>query len=201
MPTFLEIKSLLRQKIAEGLETVVANAAINYFESRITEQKDIKGNAFQKRTYDLQNRKGRAVLIQKGDLRRSIQIKEKTDTSLTLTADTTLVGSAFDYAEIHNEGGEIVVTEKMKAFFWAKYYETEGRQSTNKRGERRNTKQNKQLSQDALFWRNLALKKVGDKITIPQRRFIGENEELKTLLYSKVIGFFFISQKKYNFAV
>jgi len=189
MPTFLEIKSLLRQKIAEGLETVVANAAINYFESLITEQTDIKGNAFQKRIYDLQNRKGRAVLIQTGNLRRSIQIKEKTDTSLTLTADTTLVGSAFDYAEIHNEGGEIVVTEKMKAFFWAKYYENENKQSTNQRGERRNAKQNKQLSQDALFWRNLALKKVGDKITIPQRQFMGENEELKTLLENELNNF------------
>jgi len=189
MPTFLEIKSLLRQKIAEGLETVVANAAINYFESLITEQTDIKGNAFQKRIYDLQNRKGRAVLIQTGNLRRSIQIKEKTDTSLTLTADTTLVGSAFDYAEIHNEGGEIVVTEKMKAFFWKKYYENENKQSTNQRGERRNAKQNKQLSQDALFWRNLALKKVGDKITIPQRQFMGENDELKTLLENELNNF------------
>ncbi len=87
-----------------------------------------------------------------------------------------------EYAEIHNEGGKIVATEKMKAFFWAKYYETEGKQSTNKKGERRQNKANKELSQDALFWRAMALKKVGDVVKIPQRQFIGESSELQALL-------------------
>lgn len=32
MATFLEVKNLLKDKIAEGLEVVVANAAINYFD-------------------------------------------------------------------------------------------------------------------------------------------------------------------------
>jgi len=189
MTTFLDIKNSLKAKIQEGLEVVVANAALNYFESRITEQKDINGEGFKKRKYDTKDRKGRAVLIKSGDLRRSIQIKEKTANSITITADTTLVGSNFDYAELHNEGGEIVVSEKMKSFFWAKYYEAEGKQSTNKRGERRNTEQNKQLSQDGQFWRAMALKKVGDKILIPQRQFIGENEELKTLLEAELQAF------------
>jgi phage gpG-like protein len=189
MATFLDIKNLLKAKLQEGLETIVANTAINYFESRITEQKDIKGKGFDKRAYDTKDRKGRGVLIKSGNLRRSIQMIDKSENSITITADTTLVGSGFDYAEIHNEGGEIVVTEQMKSFFWAKYYETEGKQSTNKRGERRNTKSNQTLSQDAQFWKAMALKKVGDKITIPQRQFIGENEELKALLETELQAF------------
>lgn len=189
MSIFLDVKNLLKAKIQEGLAVIVANAALNYFESRITEQKDMQGNAFKKRIYDTKDRKGRAVLIKSGDLRRSIQIKEINENSLTITADTTLVGSNFDYAQIHNEGGEIVVTEQMKSFFWAKYYETIGKRQTNKRDEVRKTKNNETLTQDALFWRNLALKPVGSTIKIPKRQFIGENEELKTLLEAELQAF------------
>jgi hypothetical protein len=53
----------------------------------------------------------------------------------------------------------------------------------------RKTKTNETLAQDALFWRNLALKPVGSTIKIPQRQFIGENEELKNLLETELQAF------------
>lgn len=77
------------------------------------------------------------------------------------------VGTEVPYAAIHNEGGDIVVTARMKRFFWAKYRETNG--GTWKRNEK---------NEEAEFWKTLALKKVGSVIHIPQRKFIGESQEL-----------------------
>lgn len=77
------------------------------------------------------------------------------------------VGTSVPYAEIHNEGGDITVTARMKRFFWAKYRETNGG------SWKRNAK-----NEEAEFWKTLALKKVGSVIHIPQRKFIGQSHEL-----------------------
>ena len=58
------------------------------------------------------------ILVDTGNLRRSIQSRT-TDNSITFFTTE-------PYAEIHNDGGEIVVTAKMKKYFWHKYYEATG---------------------------------------------------------------------------
>lgn len=73
------------------------------------------------------------------------------------------------YAPIHNDGGEIAVTQKMKSYFWARYHEAGG----NNEGE---------MSSEAEFWRNMALKKVGSTIKIPQRQFMGEHPEVDRIV-------------------
>lgn len=85
------------------------------------------------------------------------------------------VGTSAPYAEIHNEGGDIKVTAKMKRFFWAKYRETNGE------SWKRNAK-----NEEAEFWKTLALKKVGTTIHIPQRKFIGESQELNQKIKQKI---------------
>ena len=75
------------------------------------------------------------------------------------------IGTDVPYAEIHNEGGDIVVTPRMKRFFWAKYREANG--GTWKR-----------KTTEADFWKALALKPVGSTLHIPKRQFIGESREL-----------------------
>ena len=60
-------------------------------------------------------RPGGTILVDTGTLRRSVRSRT-TDDSITFYTD-------LPYAAIHNDGGEIVVTEKMKRFFWHKYYE------------------------------------------------------------------------------
>lgn len=60
------------------------------------------------------------------------------------------------YADIHNEGGTIQVTERMRRFFWARYYETK-----------------------AEMFKFLALKPIGSYIKIPRRQFIGNSAELR----------------------
>lgn len=119
-------------------------------------------------------RSGRAILIGKGSLRRSIRSKT-TGESITFYTDS-------PYAEIHNEGGEITVTDKMKRFFWAKYYSTVGSFGRKKNGERRNDKRNMQLSNEAEFWKHMALMKVGKTIKIPRRQFLGYSPEIEKLV-------------------
>ena len=57
-------------------------------------------------------RPGGHILVDTGQLRRSIKSRT-TENSIIFYTD-------LPYAEIHNDGGEIVVTQKMKRFFWAK---------------------------------------------------------------------------------
>ena len=100
------------------------------------------------------------ILVDTGTLRRSIRSRT-TDDSITFYTD-------LPYAAIHNDGGEIVVTEKMKRFFWHKYYEATGSFGRKKNGERRNDKRTRQLSTEADFWRFMALKRAGTTIRIPR---------------------------------
>ncbi|GAB1403062.1 hypothetical protein MASR1M74_02400 [Lentimicrobium sp.] len=87
--------------------------------------------------------------------------------------------SGLPYASIHNEGGKITVTAKMKRFFWAKYYEAQGGITFNiKKREVANTRKNKALTEDAEFYKSLALMKIGSVITMPERRFIGHAPEV-----------------------
>ena len=67
--------------------------------------------------------------------------------------------SSEPYTALHNEGGTITVTGKMKRFFWAKFKET---------GE--------------VGWKYMALMKVGQVIKIPQRQFIGDGPETQKLI-------------------
>ena len=64
-----------------------------------------------------------------------------------------------EYADIHNEGGRIQVTERMRKFFWGKYDETK-----------------------STMYKILALKPVGSFITIPKRQFIGNSETLNATI-------------------
>lgn len=116
-------------------------------------------------------RPGGHILVDSGTLRRSIQSRTS-DSSITFF-------STLPYAAIHNEGGEIRVTNRMKAFFWHKYYETTGSFGRKKNGERRNDKRTVQLSTEAEFWKWMALKKEGSTIKIPKRQFIGASPKVE----------------------
>ncbi len=116
-------------------------------------------------------RPGRNILVDTGQLRRSISSRT---TENSITFYTTL-----PYAEIHNEGGEIRVTKKMKRYFWYKYYEATGSFGRKKNGGRRNDRRTRQLSDKAEFWQFMALKKECSLIRIPRRRFLGTSPEVE----------------------
>lgn len=93
------------------------------------------------------NRKGTLLLVT-GKLRRSIRCRVDADSVVWETSER--------YAAIHNYGGTITVTAKMKKFFWYKH---------------------KATRDDA--WKWMALMKVGSKITIPQRQFLGDHPQVR----------------------
>ncbi|MCM1440827.1 MAG: phage virion morphogenesis protein [Roseburia sp.] len=111
------------------------------------------------------------ILVDTGTLRRSITSEIK-ESSIVFRSD-------LPYAEIHNEGGEIVVTDKMKKFFWWKYYSATGSFGRKKDGSLRNDKKNRQLTSEADFWKAMALMKKGSTIKIPQRKFLGTSPEVE----------------------
>lgn len=116
------------------------------------------------------------LLLDSGALRQSIT-SETTDTSIVFR-------STLPYAAIHNEGGDIVVTKRMKRFFWAKYYEAQGALTRKKNGQISKSKRNTALSTKAEFWKNMALMKEGQKIRIPRRQFLGMHPQVEATLRS-----------------
>lgn len=112
-------------------------------------------------------------------LSRSIR-SEIRGSSIVFTSD-------LPYSAIHNDGGEIRVTQRMKRFFRAKFYEAQGGFERKKGGSRRplsdggfyNWTEKMNLSTEAEFWRLMALMKVGSTIKIPRRRFLGNAPEVE----------------------
>ena len=108
------------------------------------------------------------LLYDSGVLRGNIRSEIK-GSSLFFSSD-------LPYAGIHNEGGEIVVTERMKRFFWAKC------RAANGGGWPRRRNGGNGSNAEAEFWKMMALKKVGTAIHIPQRRFLGVNAEVEQIV-------------------
>ena len=120
-----------------------------------------------------------AAILSGQNLRRSIRSE--------IRGNSIVFRSALPYSAIHNEGGEIKVTEKMKRFFRAKFYETQGGFGRKKGNGKKllpdgafyrwTGKMN--LSTESEFWRFMALMKVGSTIKIPRRQFLGNAPEVE----------------------
>lgn len=121
----------------------------------------------------LVNNRG-SMMARSNNLRRSIRSN--------ISGDRIAFSSSLPYASIQNEGGTVVVTAKMKRFFWAMYYQSAGKMSKKKDGSMSNNKRNARLSVEAMQWKNLALMKIGQKIQIPERRFIGEHPRIREVI-------------------
>jgi phage gpG-like protein len=116
-------------------------------------------------------RPGGSILIDKGNLRKSIGSRT--------TENSIVFYTTLPYAAIHNDGGEIKVTKKMKRYFWHKYYEATGSFGRRKDGTLRKDKRTVQLTTEAEFWKFMALKKEDSTIKIPRRQFLGTSPEVE----------------------
>ena len=92
--------------------------------------------------------------------------------------DYILFRSDAPYAAIHNNGGKIPITPRMRAYFWAQYYKHAGKITKTKSGRASNSQRNILLSNEALFYKNMALTKKTE-FTIPQRKMIGNHPKVK----------------------
>lgn len=114
--------------------------------------RNFERKAFFDQPWQPRRRQGKgSILMISGTLRRSIHS--------TISGNSIRYSSDSDYADIHNAGGTIEVTPKMRKYFWFRYMQAND---------------NKELlpikGSDAQFWHSMARAK---KITIPQRQFIG----------------------------
>lgn len=109
-----------------------------------------------------------SLMMRTGALRKSLQ-------SQIIHNNAIKWQSSLPYANIHNTGGTITVTPKMKGYFWYRYRMATGSTMFNNKKEVRKNKINQRLTTEALFWKTMALKKVGSQIHIPQRQFIGKH--------------------------
>ena len=109
--------------------------------------------------------------------------------------DSVVFSSSVPYAAIHNEGGTITVTRKMKRYFWYRYMLIMGSKRSRpdkpkfteklqrkKNGELRDNRKNRELTEEAKFCKIMALKKVGSKIIILKRQFIGMHPEAERII-------------------
>lgn len=112
------------------------------------ERKGFFSDKWKSRAYD--NPRGSLLMVSSA-MRRSAQ-GEVSGNGVRFT-------SALPYTTLHNEGGKITVTAKMKRFFWYKY---------------------KQTKDEA--WKRMALMKTGKVITIPQRQFIGDGPDTRRII-------------------
>ena len=127
--------------------------------------------------------RSRGLLVRTGTLRRSLRAEVTDRRSVRFFTDV-------PYAHIHNEGGTITVTRRMKNYFWVQYMTIVGSKHgtfapklrRKKDGTLRNDKRNRKLSSEAAFYKAMALKPVGSKIVIPKRQFIGRHAEVERIL-------------------
>lgn len=161
------------KKVLKAMPAVMGQAAVNHFQENITKRQGLpNGGALQRfkgRVFDGKQR-GKGILNDTGNLVDSIKI-------IRLSANHVEVGirkSEIHYAEIHQQGGQIPITDKMRKFFWAKHYEhaSGGR---DKRGKARNAA----TSDEASFWKAMALKRSGSTIKIPARTFMEVTPDLE----------------------
>jgi phage gpG-like protein len=155
----------------EALTPVIAEEAVNHFQSRITEGKDIYGKPFKKRKRDAPNRRGRAILVKSGNLRRAIRIAKMSSGNITIEND-------MPYAKIHNDGGEINHPGGTP------YLPFNQRYTARKRRGRIDSMGESQM---------VFLKKDGDypegtkftkphKIPMPERKFMGDSPQVEAHL-------------------
>lgn len=104
----------------------------------------------------------RGILTQSGALRRSILSK--------VEGRRLIFTSSMPYSKIHNEGGAITVTQRMKGYFWRKYKEETKRLK------------GKAMTEEGAFYRAMALKRRGSKIQIPRRMFLGKSPEVEKIV-------------------
>lgn len=83
------------------------------------------------------------------------------------------------YAAIHNNGGNITITPKMRKKFWAMYYRELGTvEATTPKGKRKKAGiRHQNATAESEKWKRMALTKK-TQFRMPQRKFIGPSQTL-----------------------
>ena len=111
------------QNFKRRLPAGVGNIAVRFFKDNITERQGFLNSSLElwQKGRRMRFRQSHDLLIGKCNLVRGINYSVSGDTVIV-----NVIGTAAKYAEIQNAGGTITVTDKMRRFFWAKYFEIKG---------------------------------------------------------------------------
>lgn len=158
----------IAEKIIQNASRYAAAESVKFFKESFVKGgfTDTSFEAWEKSKSPLA---GKKTLYKQGNLMQSIQ---KASAS---TTDKIIIENQMPYSEIHNEGGTIIVTEQMKKFFWSKYYELAEKTTRTKKGVQSKSQSNQRINAKARFCKTMALMKVGSKIKIPKRQFMGHS--------------------------
>lgn len=137
------------RKLKKDAIRYAARAGVNFFQDSFLNQgfTDAVHEPWPIRKNDVDP--GRKILIKSAVLMNSIEVFSSNNERIEF-------GSREQYAEIHNEGGTVVIkiTEKSRKYFWFMYRATNNE-----------------------MWKGLALtKKQRITIKIPKRQFLGHSE-------------------------
>lgn len=166
---FVQIMNKL-DKVYRNFPREVGRMAVNFSKERFRSQDWVDNTTEPWKPRRLPGKsKNNGVLIGSGALKRSIRI-------IMTDPDMVIIGTDKPYAKIQNEGGKIVVTDKMRKYFWAMHYKYANSITYNVKTKTiAKSKKNDALNQMAIFWKSLALAK---KISIPKRKFLGQSHIL-----------------------
>lgn len=133
----------------EDAAELIGGTALNFYKES-WEHHAYKGRTVQRwpqRQPGAGRNRGRGLLTDTGHLRNSMRMQVR--------GQTIIISNSRPYAQIHNEGGKVAVTDRMRRYFWAMHMQTAKRDS---KGKLRDT-----------HWKYMAMAKT---ITIPQRQFM-----------------------------
>lgn len=149
----------LKQYLQHDVYEVIGIEATKHFKKNFYDE-GFDGKKWKSRkSKRMGNTNGQKILSQSGELAESIDYR--------IDGNIVVIYSDKPYAQIHNEGGKISVTPKMKGYFWAKHKEAKDAGAHDV----------------ADMYKAMALSK---EITIEQRKFMGESHDLITILNNKI---------------
>lgn len=173
------------------LPVKVGNEAINMFKDNFTD------GGFFGRSWEQPIRRKLSMNGAKGQygplLSSSSHLMRSFDKD-TNTPGKVIIKNPVEYATIHNEGGTITVTAKMKRYFMARFIETKGSMGLTKVRRRLSKNQrNQALSREARFYLAMAHKKEGSTIRMPKRQFMGNHpvlaKKINDIIYNELKNF------------
>lgn len=125
---------------------------------------------------------GKRTLLNTNSLMNSIECTSQ-------SVKRVLVETKKSYAETHNNGATITVTERMKKYFWWQYRIHSERVQRTKKGNVYKGKANQSTNSKAEFCKAMALRKVGSKIKIPKRQFMGNSKNMMGKMDSALLDY------------
>lgn len=145
--------------IQQDVPEIIGIEAVKHFKNNFQEEGFDGKKWASRKSKRLGSTNGQKILTKSSELSESIDYR--------VEGSTIIIFSDKPYAKIHNEGGKIAVTDKMKKFFWFKNKEAKDAGDL----------------EVANMYKAMALSK---EITIEQRQFIGDSNELMNNISSKI---------------